>query len=67
MNKEQAKIEYKKIIHDSIKQEQKIIQEAKKNGTWKMGLDSNNELFADLHKKTKEKIDFLKSLIQEAQ
>lgn len=65
MNKEQAKIEYRKIIADCIKQEDKIMQEAKKSGTWKMGLDSNNELFADLHKKTKEKIDLLKSLIDE--
>ena len=65
MNKEQAKIEYRKIIADCIKQEDKIIQEAKKNGTWQMGLDSNKALFAELDKKTMEKIDLLKSQINE--
>lgn len=63
MNKEQAKIEYKKIIEDHIKQEEKIIKEAKKNGTWQMGLDSNRALFADLEKQTVEKIELLKSQI----
>ena len=65
MNKEQAKIEYIKIIDESIKEEERIVQEAKKNGTWKMGLDSNRELFTELHKKTIEKINLLKSMIDE--
>ena len=65
MNKEQAKIEYIKIIDESIKEEERIMQEAKKNGTWKMGLDSNRELFTELHKKTFEKINLLKSTIDE--
>lgn len=65
MNKEQAKIEYIKIIDDRNKQAEKIIQEAKKNGTWKTGLDSNRGLFAELDKKTIEKIERLKSMIDE--
>ena len=55
MTKEQAKIEYEKIIDESIKEVERIEQEAKKNGTWKMGLDGNRELFTELDKKTIEK------------
>ena len=65
MNKEQAKIEYIKIIDDRNKQAEQIMQEAKKKGTWKMGLDSNRGLFAELDKKTIEKIERLKSMIDE--
>ena len=65
MNKEQAKIEYIKILDESIKEAEQITQEAKKNGNWKMGLDSNRELFTELHKKTIEKINLLKSMIDE--
>ena len=65
INKEQAKIEYIKILDESIQEENRIIQEAQKNGTWKMGLDSNRELFAKLHKATMEKIKLLQSRIEE--
>lgn len=65
MNKEQANIELMKIFDDRNKQAKKIEEEAKKNGTWQMGLDSNKALFAELDKKTMEKIDLLKSLIDE--
>ena len=65
MNKEQANIELMKILDDRDKQAEKIEQEAKKNGTWQMGLDSNKALFAELDKKTMEKINLLKSLIDE--
>lgn len=65
MTKDQAKIEYMKIIDESIKEEDRIMQEAKKNGTWKMGLDANRELFAELHSKNIEKINLLKSMIDE--
>lgn len=63
MNKEQAKIELLKIIDDHIKRGNEIMQEAKKNGTWKMGLDSNRDLFADLDKEVLEKVNRLKSMI----
>lgn len=65
MNKEQANIELVKIFDDRNKQAKKIEQESKKNGTWKMGLDSNKALFAELDKKTMEMINCLKSLIDE--
>lgn len=65
MTEEQARIEYIKILDESIKEEKRIIQEAVKNGTWKMGLDSNRDLFTELHEKTFERIKVLKAMIDE--
>lgn len=66
MTKEQAKREYIKIIDDRNKQAKQIEEEAKKNGTWQpYGLDSNKGLFTELDKKTIEKINLLKSMIDE--
>ena len=65
MTKEQAKIEFMKIIAESNKEADEIIREAKENGTWQMGLDSNNKLFTELDKRTIEKINLLKSMIDE--
>lgn len=65
MTKEQAKIEFIKIIDERNKQAESIIKDAQKNGTWKMGLDANRGLFAELDKKTIEKIGKLKSMIDE--
>lgn len=65
MNKKQADIEAKKIFQESVKKAEEIEKKAKENGTWKMGLDSNNELFEDLHKETKEKLKLLASMIDE--
>lgn len=45
MTREQAEIEYKKIMKNSLDRESEIVKDAKKKGIWKMGLDSNNELF----------------------
>ena len=63
MNKDQAKKEYIKIIDEAIKEKDRIMQEAKKNGTWQMGFDSNRALFAEVDKQTIEKIKILKSKI----
>lgn len=65
MNKEQAKNEAKKIFRESNKKADAIIEKAKKNGTWKMGLDSNKELFAELDKETQNKLKHLRSLVDE--
>ena len=63
MNKEQAKKIYEKIIHESNEKTIAVIEEAKKNGTWKQGLDSNNSLFEDINKETIKKIEELVSQI----
>ena len=41
------------------------MKKAKENGSWKMGLDSNNRLFEDLDNKTKDKLKLLESMIDE--
>lgn len=65
MNKEQAQAEYLKLLQQKIDAEEKIMEEAKKKGTWKQGLDSNNELFAENNKKFNEKIKLLKTMIDD--
>ncbi len=59
MDKEQAKKEYERILAESSYEIVAIIEEAKKNGTWKPGLDTNEELFAEHTQKTKRKIEEL--------
>ena len=63
MNKEQARKEYEKIIHDVNKKHEEIIKKAQANGTWLPGLDSNNYLFKEVDNEAKEKIKKLASLI----
>lgn len=65
LTKEQADIEAKKIFEESTKKSIKIIEESKKNGTWKMGLDSNKDLFKKLDEKTKKKLADLKAKIKD--
>lgn len=65
MNKAQADIEAKKIFEEAAKKSEKIIEEAKNNGSWQKGLDSNNGLFKELENETKEKLRVLASMIDE--
>lgn len=66
MNKAEANKEAKKIYDKWCKQKDRIEKEAKKEGKWKnTGLDSNNHLFEELNKKTKEQLQLLKSMIDE--
>lgn len=64
MTKEQAQEEFIKLLKQKVKEEDRIIEEAKENGLWKQGLDSNNELFIELNNKYNKKIELLKSLIE---
>ena len=64
MIKEQAQKEFLKLLEQKVKEEDKIIKDAKEKGLWKQGLDSNNELFIDLNNEYKKKIELLKSLIE---
>lgn len=65
MTKEQAQEEYLKLLEKKHNETEKIIETAKRNGTWKQGLDANKELFVEIDKTYKEKIKVLKSLIEE--
>lgn len=65
MNKTEANAEAKKIAEWYNKESDRIIQEAKKNGSWQQGLDANRHLFVELNAQTKEKLEHLKSLIDE--
>lgn len=65
MNKEQAKTEYIKIIQSRNAKAEEIKAKAQKDGTWKQGLDSNNDLFKEIDNEVKRKIESLKMLIDE--
>ena len=65
MTKEEAKIEFYKILDEQNEKKDIIIAEAKKKGTWLMGLDSNKGLFVDVENETKEKIRLLVNRIEE--
>ena len=54
-----------KPLLDLYKKADEIIENAKKNSTWKKGLDSNNDLFIELDKATQEKLKLLQSMIDE--
>lgn len=51
--------EARKILEESLKKRRAIINEAKANGTWKMGLDSNKDLFKELNEETHNKLKSL--------
>lgn len=51
--------EARKILEESAKKRKAIIEEAKANGTWQMGLDSNKNLFEELHKEIQNKLKSL--------
>ena len=63
MTKEQARKEALLIIEDFSKKCDVITKEAKKNGTWLMGLDSNKGLFKEAEKEAKEKLKALASKV----
>lgn len=65
MNKKQASIEAEKIFKEHNKKSDEIVKKAKENGEWQMGLDSNNHLFDDLNKETREKLEKLRLMIEE--
>lgn len=63
MDKNQARIEAKKIIDECIKKEEAIEKEAKRNGIWLPGLDSNHALFREVEKERNEKLAALASMV----
>lgn len=66
MNKNEANDEAKKIFEEWKKNRDEIEEEAKNRGIWQnVGLDSNNYLFKELNRTTKEKLEKLKARIDE--
>ena len=63
MNKEQAKQEAEKIMREYGLKADEIERDARKNGTWRNGLDSNNGLFKDIAKEAKDKLKLLATMI----
>lgn len=63
MDKEQARKEAEKIFDEYSKKAIEIEQEAKKKGSWKMGLDSNKSLFAEITRERNEKLKLLASMV----
>lgn len=65
MNKQEADIEAKKIFQETSKKIDEIIRQAEKDGILQGGLDSNQELFEELNRETKKKLEKLASMIEE--
>lgn len=65
MNREQAQSEYLDLLNKKIDDEKKIIENAKRNGIWKDGLDSNRDLFTELDREFARKVEKLKDKCQE--
>ena len=66
MNKAEANKEAKKIYDKWNREKDRIEKEAKKEGKWNdTGLDSNNHLFEELNKKTKEQLQLLKTMVDD--
>ena len=53
--------EGRKIFEWWLKEHDRIMQEAKENGTWKYGFDGNQHLFKALNEEAKEKLRKLKA------
>lgn len=58
MTKEQVQEEYIKLQQQHYEDRQRIIKEAKENGTWIGGFDGNEELFAESNRILKEKQNY---------
>ena len=61
MNKKQAQAEYLSLLNKKLDDEEKIIEDAKKRGIWKDGLDTNRELFKELDVEFSKKVMELKA------
>lgn len=64
MNREQAQVEYLDLLNKKHDEEKRIIEDAKRRGIWRAGLDSNRELFVALDAEYAKKIEELKARYQ---
>lgn len=65
MTREQANIEAEKIFKERNKKVDEAIEEAKRNGTWVSGLDTNRALYEPIDREVKEKLRKLYESIDE--
>lgn len=65
VTKEQAQKEYLELLKWYVDEEDKIVERAKAEGRWRMGLDSNKDLFVELKAELQRKINALKSMVDE--
>ena len=65
MTKKEADEKAKMIFEDLNKKCEEIINQAKNDGIWKSGLDSNKELFFEVENEAKEKLRKLSLQINE--
>lgn len=65
MTKDEAYEEIIKIVDDRNRKSTEIVTEAKANGSWEHGLDSNKRLFSELDKTAREKIQKVIDMIDE--
>ena len=63
MTKKEADRKAEIIFKELNKKCEEIIKQAKKDGIWKSGLDSNKELFFEVENEAKEKLRELSSQI----
>lgn len=63
MTKKEADRKAEIIFKELNKKCEEIIKQAKKDGIWKSGLDSNKELFSEVENEAKEKLRELSSQI----
>ena len=64
MTKKEADEKAKKKFEELNQKHDEIIEQAKKEGIWKCGLDSNRELFVQVDNEAKEKLRELSSQIE---
>lgn len=66
MTNKEAMQEWKDFVKKINEREDKIIDDAKKKGIWKPGLDGNRELFADIKKEMQDKLIELQDKLTES-
>lgn len=64
MTREQAQKEYEQLLNRTVAEKRRIEEEAKRNGTWKAGLDSNNHLFAKIDSEFANKVKKIQSKVE---
>ncbi len=65
VTKEEAQKEYLELLKWYVDEEDKIVERAKAEERWRMGLDSNKDLFVELKAELQRKINALKAMVDE--
>lgn len=65
MTKKEADIKASKIFEEIVEECDAIEKKAIEEGRWKSGLDSNNYLFEEVHKRGRERLQNLANMIDE--